>query len=168
MHLRNPLPPSTLMGIPDGKAGVASTLDLMVKLVKQGKTNPIIRQKATELTQELRQKDFTGEIRSLFDFVQNNIRYVRDIAGVETLHYPEQILLQEHGDCDDKAILLASLLAAIGHPTRFVAVGFKPGHFSHVFVDTRYGPGWLTLDATEPHPMGWRPPNIQSVMIRNN
>ncbi len=140
----------------------------MVKLVKAGKTNPIIRAKATELVQDLRQKDFTGEIRNVFDFVQNNIRYVRDIAGVETLHYPEQVLAQEYGDCDDKAVLLASLLAAIGHPTRFVAVGFRPGHFSHVFVDTRYGSGWLTLDATEPNSMGWRPPGIQSVMTRYN
>ena len=168
MHLREPIPPSTLMGIPEGKAGVAATLDLMVKLVKQGKTNPLIRQKATELTQDLRQKDFTGEIRNIFDFVQNNIRYVRDIAGVETLHYPEQVMLQEYGDCDDKAILLASLLASIGHPTRFVAVGFRSGIFSHVFVDTRYGPGWLSLDPTEPHHMGWRPPGMQTVMIRNN
>lgn len=147
---------------------MAATLDLMVKLVKAGKTNPAIRYKATELTQDLRQKDFTGEIRNIFDYVQNNIRYVRDIAGVETLHYPEQVMAQEHGDCDDKAVLLASLLAAVGHPTRFVAVGFKPGMFSHVFVDTRYGPGWLSLDATEPHPMGWKPPNIMNVMFRYN
>lgn len=125
------------------------------------KKNLSIRNKALALTQGLRQKDRIGEIRALFDYVQNNIRYVRDIREVETLQFPEQTMSQESGDCDDKSTLLASLLESIGHPTRFVAVGFKPGHYSHVFVDTRIGQnGWLTLDTTEPHPMGWRPPGI--------
>ena len=133
----------------------------MSDLVKAGKKNPAIRQRATSLTQDLRQKDRLGEIRKIFNYVQNSIRYVRDIHNVETLHFPEQVMTQEHGDCDDKAVLLASLLEAIGHPTRFVAVGFAPGEYSHVFVDTIIGnKKWLSLDTTEPQPMGWRPPGI--------
>lgn len=130
-----------------------------------GKKQPVIRAKALSLTQDLPQKDKLGEIRALFDYVQNGIRYVRDITNVETLYYPEQVMYQESGDCDDKSVLLASLLESIGHPTRFVAVGFQPGHFSHVFVDTIVGNGkWLSLDTTEPQPMGWRPPGIVSVL----
>jgi len=147
---------------------VKATLAIMSQEVKKGKVNPLVRAKAAQLVQDLPQKDFTSEIRNIFDFVQNNIRYTRDIHGVETVHGAAQVLQQEYGDCDDKAVLLASMLAAIGHPTRFVAVGFKPEHYSHVFVDTRFGAGWLSLDATEPHAMGWRPPNIVSIMTRYN
>lgn len=131
----------------------------MSSLTKQGKKNPVIRQKAVELTRFLRQKDWLGEIHALFDFVQNNIRYLRDINGVETVHTPEQVLAQGQGDCDDKSILLASLLESIGHPTRFCAIGFSPGKISHVFVQTRVGgPNkWISLETTEPVDMGWHP-----------
>jgi transglutaminase-like putative cysteine protease len=164
------------MEIPEGKAGVQATLKMMSDLVKAGKKNPAIRQRATNLTQDLPQKDRIGEIRKLFDYVQNSIRYVRDIHDVETLHYAEQVMSQEYGDCDDKAVLMASLLEAIGFTTRFVAVGFQPGVYSHVFVDVRIGNGrgavhpslnfgqWLTLDTTEPQPMGWRPPGIVEIL----
>lgn len=147
-----------------------TTLQMMSGLVKNGRKNSIVRAKALNLTQDLPQKDGIGEIRKLFDYVQNSIRYVRDIHNVETLAPPEQTMSQESGDCDDKAVLLASLLEAIGHPTRFVAVGFQPENYSHVFVDTRVGPPgkWLSLDPTEPYPMGWRPPNIVSVLPWNN
>ena len=152
-------------------AGVKATLQMMKKLVNGddtyigGKKHPAIRAKALSLTHDLPQKDYIGEIHNLFDYVQNGIRYVRDIYNVETVHYPEQVMYQESGDCDDKAVLLASLLESIGHPARFVAVGFQPGHFSHVFVDTLIGNGkWLSLDTTEPQPMGWRPPGIVSVL----
>jgi transglutaminase-like putative cysteine protease len=138
---------------------------MMTELVKNGKKNASVRAKALALTHDLPQKDKLGEIRALFNFVQNNIRYVRDISGVETLAYPEQVLVQESGDCDDKSTLLAALLESIGHPTRFLAVGFQPGNFSHVFVETIVGnKKWLSLDTTEPQPMGWRPPGIVNVL----
>ncbi len=133
----------------------------MTELVRTGKKTPAIRSKAVALTQDLPQKDRIGEIRALFKFVQNSIRYVRDISEVETLHYAEQVLAQESGDCDDKSVLLAALLEAIGHPTRFLAVGFKPGELSHVFVQAKVRSNdWLSLDTTEPYPMGWQPPGI--------
>jgi transglutaminase-like putative cysteine protease len=141
---------------------------MMSKLVRAGKKRVEIRQTAVELTQGFRQKDWMREISALFDFVQNRIRYVRDIRGVETLHTPEKVLENEQGDCDDKSILLASLLEAIGHPTRFVAVGFSPGQFSHVFVETKVHNRWLSLETTEPVAMGWKPNGIKAAMIVHN
>lgn len=141
----------------------------MANLVKRGKTNPAIRSKAVALVQNLRQKDRLGEIDAVFRFVRDGIRYVRDINNVETLHWPEQIMAQECGDCDDKVVLVNSLLQSIGHRTRFVAVGFRPGEFSHVFSDAEIAPNkWISLDATEPYPMGWRPPGIVEIMVWPN
>ncbi len=147
-----------------------TTLDKMKELVKSGRVNPIIRAKALALTNHLPQKDRIGELHALFDYVQNEIRYVRDIHDVETLHYAEQVIAQASGDCDDKAVLLASLLEAIGFDSRFMAVGFRPGEFAHVYVETKiFSPRlrknvWFSLDPTEPYPMGWRPPNIVEAM----
>lgn len=162
------LPSAILTEIPDGPAGTRATLKLMGTLTKRGKTNPEIRSKAAALIQHLPQKDYENEVAAIFSFVQNRIRYVRDIRNVETVHYAEQILKQAHGDCDDKAILLASLLEAVGKPTRFVAVAFEPGHYSHVFTDVAYKRGWLSLDPTEPQPIGWRPPGIVQLMAWYN
>lgn len=163
----------SLSEIPSGARGVAATLDVMRKLVRAGKINIEIRGLAASLTSSLAQKNYLGEIKRLHQFVRDNIRYLRDIHGVETVQTPEKTLELGYGDCDDKATLLASLLESIGHPTRFVAVGFRPGVFSHVYVETRVGrnvtpTGWLALETTEPVRVGWSPPGVISRMIRHN
>lgn len=140
----------------------------MRQLVRDGKKSPVIRAKALELTGGLQQKNFVGEIRALHSFVRDRIRYVKDINGIETVHTPETLLSVGAGDCDDKATLLAALLESIGHKTRFWAVGFKPGHFSHVLVETLVGEKWLPLETTEPVSIGWRPRNVVSEIRRHN
>jgi transglutaminase-like putative cysteine protease len=151
-----------------GPAGVAQTLDLMRELVKAGKRSQIIRELAVKLTEGLPQKDWFGEISRIHDFVKHHIRYVKDIRGVETLQLPEVTLEIGAGDCDDKSVLAASLLESIGHPTRFVAMGFLPNHYSHVTVQTRIGKNWRTVETTEPVGLGWVPAQLQNVMVRHN
>lgn len=170
MQLDRLPPPQVLMALPEGADGVRATLKIMSALVKSGKKSGAVRQKALELTQSLRQKDRLGEIKALWSFVKNNIRYVRDINGVETVHTPEQILRQESGDCDDKALLLCALLESIGHPSAFWAIGTKePGKFSHVMALTRIGEKrWLPLETTEPVSFGWGPRNVKAQMIWYN
>ena len=160
--------PTVLMQIPDGKEGIKDTLRLMHDLVVHGKKNITVREKALELTRYLKQKAYLDEVKVLFDFVQNRIRYIRDIHTVETVHLPEKVLEYGQGDCDDKAILLSSMLESIGHPTRFVAVGFRERPYSHVFTETKVGNKWLALDPTDDKPMGWKPPNITSTLIIYN
>lgn len=138
------------------------TLNLMAELTKNGRRSPAIREKAVELTAFLPQKDRVGEVRAIFEFVRDEIRYVRDIQGIETVHMPEIVLENAAGDCDDKAMLLASLLGSVGYSTRFVAMGQAPGAYTHVYLEVKMGRDWSTavaLDATEPHHMGWRPPS---------
>jgi hypothetical protein len=150
----------TLQPLPDDSPGATrETLKLMAGIVKAAKLSIPVRDLAISLTNSLPQKDYAGEIRRIFSFVQNNIRYVRDIDGYETLQTPEKTLEIGAGDCDDKSTLLAALLAVIGAPTRFVAIGFKPEEFHHVFVEVKLGPNWFGLDATENKPAGWSPLN---------
>lgn len=86
-------------------------------------------------------------------FVRDFIRYTRDVRGVETLHTAPQILQQRQGDCDDKAVLIASMLESIGHETRFIAVGYG-GKFRHVYPEAKVRGKWVGLEATENWPAG--------------
>lgn len=140
----------------------------MSELVKRSKKNPDLRAFALSLVRRNGQKDYAGEVRDIHAFVRDRIRYVKDVTGVETLHTPEKLLELRQGDCDDKSTLLASLLESIGHPTRFIAVGFRPGRFDHVYVETKIGPRWVGLETTEPWPPGRVPPNPITRMVWTN
>lgn len=158
-----------LMGIPSGKAGILETLKIMTRLVRQGKKSLVVRQTALHLIAGLDQKDWVGEVRALHAFVRDGIRYVHDITDVETVHTPEAVLELGQGDCDDKCVLLASLLESIGHPTRYVAVGFEtPDSFEHVYVETRIGDSWIGAETTEPVELGWKPPGAVARLINYN
>lgn len=140
----------------------------MVALARQWRRNPGIRYLTCGLVQGVAPKDFRGEVEAVFQYVQNDIRYVQDINEVETIQTPERTLLSECGDCDDKATLLASMLESIGHPCRFAAVGFECfGEYDHVLLQTKIGERWVALDPTEPDPMGWEPPGILCWLIRD-
>lgn len=139
----------------------------MSKLVREAKKLPEIRQTALSLIRRNGQKDRVGEVRDLHAFVRDRIRYVGDVRGVETLHTPIKLLEFGQGDCDDKSTLLAALLESISHPTRFVAVGFSPGRFDHVYVETKLRDKWIGLETTEPWPMGKVPPSVTRMVQHN-
>lgn len=164
----NPKLTATLGLVPDGREGTIATLRIMRQLVRAGKTALPVRTQAVMLTRGLAQKDYSGEARALFNFVQNSIRYVKDITDVETLHRPDEVLSLGCGDCDDKSILLASLLESIGHPTRFIAIGPDNENFVHVFVETKIGSNWISMDATENEPCGWRPSGYPARLVIHN
>lgn len=169
MQLRRTIPKTlttaTLQEIPNGSAGTKATLRKMAELIRLGKKTLPIRLLALDLTKHLRQKDWAGEIASLHRYVRDNIRYVKDINGVETLHTPEKILELKQGDCDDKSILLASLLESIGHPARIVAIGISPFAYCHVLVETKLRNKWVPLETTEPVNPGWYPKNVVKRMV---
>jgi transglutaminase-like putative cysteine protease len=159
------VPPSVtvtrLSEVSSGLAGIDQTLAIMRKWVFDYKINPIIREVALNQVRYLPQKDFYGEAKVMHNFVQNHIRYVRDIADTEVIQTPLKTLEYGQGDCDDKATLLAALLESIGHLTRFHAVGFRPGKISHVLLEDNINDQWIPLETTEPVAMGWLPPNIR-------
>lgn len=156
------------MIIPDGKEGTKLTLNIMRDLVRRGKKSPAIRQFAVMLTNGLFQKDYIGEVAAIHSFVRDNIRYVRDVRNVETIQTPERTLENKSGDCDDKSTLTAALLESIGHPTRLVAIGLHNNPFSHVYPETRIGNKWITVETTEPVPLGWKPAHITSAIVVTN
>lgn len=158
----------TLSGIPSGAEGTRETLKLMSRIVKQFKTDRQVRECALSLVRDIPQKKWLREVAAILRFVQTRIRYVKDVNGVETIHTPPEIFRLMQGDCDDKSVLLACLLESIGHPTRFIAVGFEPKKFSHVLVQTRLGGDWVNLDPITDWPVGRGPSGVKSIMTQHN
>lgn len=157
-----------LAQLPDAAQGTRTTLQIMSALVNQFKTHPRIRGLALSLTEQLAPKDFAGEVNAIFEYVRDQIRYIHDVRGAETVQTPTVTLDAGQGDCDDKSTLLAALLESIGQPTRFKAIGQAAGEFQHVYVQTPIGGKWVSLDATHDVPAGWQPSGYRSVMLQAN
>ena len=161
---------ATLRAIPPGAAGTRATLQLMSRFVRQYKKTVPMRELALSIVDRVGgDKNFSGEVRAVHEYVRKNIRYRRDVNGVETLSTPIKTLEYRAGDCDDQAVLVATLLEAIGHPTRFVAIKLNHlGPFVHVYTETKIGPKWYSVETTENWPVGYEPPGVKKRMVWNN
>jgi transglutaminase-like putative cysteine protease len=171
MHVPERVPHRTsLAQLPNGALGTRTTLQIMSALVRQFKVDPRLRAAAIDLISHLAPKDWAGEIRVLHEAVRDQVRYVHDVHGVETVQTPPVTWFDlQAGDCDDKSTLLATLLEAIGHPTRFKAIGRRAGEFEHVYVQTPLAGRWVSLDTTHTGAAaGWEPKGFSAVMIQNN
>ena len=152
------LPQTQLYDIPSGIPGTRTTLKVMARLVREASMDQIIRTKAEDLVGDLPGQSFTDQVRCCFGYVRDNVRYLQDCNGVEQIHTPVVMLQKMKGDCDDMVTLLAALLESIGHPCRFVAVGYRnPSECEHVYLETRVGNDWISLDPTQLVNIGWAP-----------
>lgn len=171
MGLHDVPPPSSLLTIPSGDAGVTATLKLMAQVARQYKVNPLLRQTAARIVQGCPGKDSECEVTALQSWVRSNIRYTGDVLDTETVQTPDYTLQERYGDCDDQAVLLATFLLAIGIPAAYCAVGVDGGPFEHVMAvailrqhtQVLYLPCETTLDRDPktgaPIGLGWFPSN---------
>jgi len=150
-------PAPTLRGaiafsLPHGDAGVAKTIALVRSQVDQAIKNPYINRTAIEILQGAGapQYDDNAAARVIYEWVRQNIRYVKDPVGKETVRPANVILEVRAGDCDDiNGVLLPSLLGTIGIPTRAVTVAAFPGsnEFSHIYAEALINGQWVPVDA---------------------
>lgn len=80
-----------------------------------------VRRIAADLTKNKKTRE--EKLRALFEFVADDIRYVNYVSGEWWLpNRPQQLLARREGDCDDKAILLITLLRSVGIEAQEVMV----------------------------------------------
>jgi len=152
--------------LPGGFRGTDATVLRMAKAAmgKYGARSPKIRALARNIIIRagVPQKDYQGEAIALANWVKDerNIRYMKDVYGQETLAYPEEVAFNMRaGDCDDQCTLLASLLGAVGIPSRFKVIGVTPMQYSHVYLQAKPGGRWITMDPIMSNkPTGWEVP----------
>jgi transglutaminase-like putative cysteine protease len=107
------------------------------------------------------------KVEALFNFVSDDIRYVNFVSGEWWLpNRPQQLLARRQGDCDDKAMLLISLLRAVNIEATEVLVQTRHTAqrrimqsdrvaipmFDHgiIYLPDEDGEGGRFLDATSP------------------
>jgi transglutaminase-like putative cysteine protease len=150
-----------------------ATVQAMLDIVRQQRKDALVRTTAENLIMGVPQKDWYGEIKKIFNFVRNKIRYTRDIHNVEFIKTPLKQLTDmqsrgvSFGDCDCHSVLLSALLESIGHKTRFViirTVSNPADTYNHVFVQV-FEPEkkqWITTDATaKTKDMGYEAPSLK-------
>lgn len=140
--------------LPDGPRGTERTLQVMSAAVRgelppdhAGYLDERIRRVALSVCSAVPGHLHERELAALLAFVRDRIQYRLDPAGVERVQDPLTTLELQSGDCDDKCVLLAALLAAIGHTPRFVAQ-FNGAEFDHVYCEALLDGRWIALDPT--------------------
>ena len=126
-------------------------LQIIADLVEEGSQDPVIRETAINILKayNVPGKDELGEIKAIFDWVQKNIRYTKDITGRDTYHTARRILELGIADCDDFTILLNSFLASIGYEVGARIISSKPDKpFHHIYSLVKLKGKWIPLDPT--------------------
>lgn len=152
--------------IADGDPGTFETLRVMRAMIDQYKVDPRIREAAMSVAFLTPAHDEIAEIEAIYSMVRDNVRYTKDIVGVETLATPDKTLALRYGDCDDMVVLLGSLLESVGYPTKMVVEAYDAnGGYEHVYLLACLNGEWIPLDPTEMVAAGWQPPDPARRMI---
>lgn len=144
-------PAAVVLPLSSGDQGTAETISMMKQLIDQGMKDPEVNRAALFIlnSAKVRDFDFGGQRRAIFNWVAKNIRFVRDITGKETLRTPRETLTVMGGDCDDMTMLLCALFATTGNQVRIVTISSDPSPqhaFTHVFAEVLDGNKWVAAD----------------------
>lgn len=135
----------------------------MVQIVRKYRSDVTTIEAARRITEGVPERSLRGNVEALQKWVRDHIRYVMDPRDLEMVQTPPQTLKIRTGDCDDKSVLLATMLETMGYPTGFCALGFRNEPFSHVIALVRSGKRWCPLETIVPGVgPGWSPPDATS------
>ena len=138
---------------------VPDVLDEMVRLANQYKSEPIVRDATQHVTSDVDISDRRAVATSVWRWIRENIRYVRDPTNTELLQSPDRILSPpRYADCDGMSMLAAAMLSSVHISTGFRAIAqAEAGAYDHVYAIYEPKPdaqSWHALDATAPLPPG--------------
>ncbi len=134
--------------LPGGEGGTRFTLDQMARLVRRDVADPELRQWVMSTLRGIPGHSFEKEVERLFEIARDFITYRRDAYSVEQVSAARRTLANGYGDCDDKSVLLATLLGCAGHAARFVVISQSAKGWDHVFVEALVRGKWVPLDPT--------------------
>lgn len=129
--------------------GPRDTLAAMerVALGPRGERSYLVRQFTEKVTQHVAPKDYLGEIIAVRNvFLMPSpwapgtplVRYMNDPRHVEWIKDPQRLVEEIHergttiADCDEIALMGATMALQLGREVEFVALGFSPGELTHV------------------------------------
>ena len=158
--------------LPDWKKGDdTQRIAVLREISMRSGTDPRFATLAVNICKKhnIQPRDYKGQAQALLKWVQHNIYYVNEPS--ERLQDPVYTLKVGYGDCDDMAILLATLYESIRLEWRFVLSGKvgnkntrwiegtplpKGGVWSHIYLLVGYPP-------FQPHKWQFAEPTLRGV-----
>lgn len=148
--------------IPAGDQGTFATLTMMRALVRNALRSPVILRWAHTVVDGTSDPD--EQIVAIENWVRDHFEFHLDpqtVNGVKVFDLLSHPLAQAEmylklgkivGDCDDAAVLTATLGRANFRPARFRVIGFqgREGPFLHVYTLLQGSQHWFSLDVTRP------------------
>lgn len=137
--------------------GIDKVLEAASGLVKKYTGDERIRSAALQITGSVRRHTETGQpdlrdteaiAKAIYKWIVRHINYVKDPWDVERIQSPDVTLRQKAGDCDDHAILSASLLQSLGIQTGFRVVSRSGRKYDHIYTVYNSSDGWKSFDTT--------------------
>jgi transglutaminase-like putative cysteine protease len=150
----------------DGDAGTFQTLDAMRDAVLgrippdySGINDPFNIRAARSICASA-PNDERAQIAALFNWVIANITYTPHPWNQQTVQDARRTLELKQADCVSLSVLLATLAAALGYQSQFVAQWIDGESASHVYLEVFMPSGEvIALDAVaSDQPIGWRQP----------
>jgi len=143
-----------------GDAGTRQTISHMVRLIREGSADPVVKDFAINATAGIPFKDRKNVFYGLLNRVRSTFRYVNDSDGLEQIWTPRVHAdrVNRHGftaaDCDDLAVWIGALARSLGFRTRLVTLanGRRGKAFNHVLAEVEVSPGeWISTDFLAPN-----------------
>lgn len=113
-----------------------------------------VHQVAIAIATSCGQMAFGCQLRKLYQYMVDSVRFKRDTHGIEHIRRPEQLVheIETHGmtaaDCDDLATLAAAIGMALGMRMGFAVDGSRrSGPLEHVYPVAWLGGQWVPMDA---------------------
>jgi hypothetical protein len=129
--------------LPNDVKGNLATINLMIEVARLRASEPLIRKLALNILNfyNTKSNNYADEALAIGEYVQKHVTYVRDPDQIEYLQCPLDLVGQiqdgtARGDCDDMALLIATLLLSIGHKPFYRAARYDSsfGNYNHIYV----------------------------------
>ena len=152
----------------------------IIELVRKAKVDPYVQRATAGVLNRkcgddwcVPEKDHTAEIRAIFTYVREHVRYMADPKNLDTFRAPRHTMRPVEdggfagGDCDDVCSVLASMLLIAGYSVKLRIMSVPPnpkGAWTHIFVrcglPQRAPTKWISLDATLNKAPGFDPSRL--------
>jgi hypothetical protein len=144
-----------------GDDQIANTIAAMRAIVHHATGDPIVLRAGQAIAASVRNRDGIGALVAVDEFLRKTINFKPDTFGDEVLRTPMQLLTEIRdapngktaADCDDVAMLGASLVNVLGRKAAFVtcsrAPGMSPCHVHYAVVVGNTVPHLIPFDPQE-------------------
>jgi len=90
----------------------------------------------------------TDKAIAIYDYIRNNIRYVREPKGQDIFQPPERTVATRLGDCEDHFALVSAIAKLAGMPVKAKVISQDSITFTHIYPLLKVNGKWVPMDTT--------------------